>query len=144
MQYKQIAALTKKVRAYEHKFDKASKRVEAYLKNLGYIADERMAPTEKVYELRTTMNELKREIGGSPSKAEVGEKDNVSLNSRLYNARGGWYPNSYGPTELHMESFKMANELYERIKPKVDAFLEKVSSVGKEFEAAGSPILLDW
>ena len=141
--YKSIAALTKKVRTYEHKFDKASKRVEAYLKNLNYIADERMALTEKVYELRTTMNELKREIGGSPSKAEVGEKDNVSLNSRLYNARGGWYPNSYGPTELHMESFKMANKLYERIKPKVDAFLEKVSSVGKEFEAAGSPILLD-
>ena len=141
--YKSIAALTKKVRTYEHKFDKASKRVEAYLKNLSYIADERMALTEKVYELRTTMNELKREIGGSPSKAEVGEKDNVSLNSRLYNARGGWYPNSYGPTELHMESFKMANELYERIKPKVDTFLEKVSSVGKEFEAAGSPIMLD-
>ena len=141
--YKSIAALTKKVRTYEHKFDKASKRVEAYLKNLGYIADERMALTEKVYELRTTMNELKREIGGSPSKAEVGEKDNVSLNSRLYNARGGWYPNSYGPTELHMESFKMANELYERITPKVDAFLEKVSSVGKDFEAAGAPLLLD-
>ena len=60
--YKSIAALTKKVRTYEHKFDKASKRVEAYLKNLGYIADERMALTEKVYELRTTMNELKEKL----------------------------------------------------------------------------------
>ena len=23
-------------------------------------------------------------------------------------ARGGWYPNSYGPTELHMQSFEIA------------------------------------
>ena len=89
------------------------------------------------------MNALKREIGGSPSRAEVGEKDNVSLNSRLYNARGGWYPSSYGPTELHMESFKMATELFNRLQPKVEAYIEKVTSLGKQLEDAGAPILLD-
>ena len=42
------------------------------------------------------MNELKREVGGSKSKAEVGEKDFLTLNERLSNAKGGWSPNSYG------------------------------------------------
>ena len=89
------------------------------------------------------MNSLKIEIGGSPSKAEIGEKDNVSIISRLYNAKGGWYPNSYGPTELHMNSFKMANTLFNKLKSKIDNYLEKVNNLGKKLEDAGAPILLD-
>ena len=141
--YESIAELTKKVRTYQHKLNKANNRVEAYQKNLKYINGDRAALTKEVYDLTDRMNALKREIGGSPSRAEVGEKDNVSLTSRLYNARGGWYPSSYGPTELHMESFKMATELFNRLQPKVEAYIEKVTSVGKQLEDAGAPILLD-
>ena len=141
--YKSIAELTKKVRTYEHLFNKANKRVVSYQNNLSYINEQRTALTKQVYELVNTMNVLKREIGGSKSRAEVGEKDKVSLNSRLYNSKGGWYPNSYGPTELHMESFNIATELFNRLKPKLDDYLEKVKSVGKQLEDAGAPILLD-
>ena len=141
--YESIAALTKKVKAYDHKFNKANKRVAAYKKSLGYVNEQRTTLTKEVYDLVETMNSLKREIGGSSSRAEVGEKDNVSLNSRLYNSRGGWYPNTYGPTELHMESFKMANELFKRLQPKVNAYIAKVNSIGKQLESAGAPVLLD-
>lgn len=141
--YESIAALTKKVKAYDHKFNKANKRVAAYKKSLGYVNEQRTTLTKEVYDLVETMNSLKREIDGSSSRAEVGEKDNVSLNSRLYNSRGGWYPNTYGPTELHMESFKMATELFKRLQPKVDAYVAKVNSVGKQLESAGAPVLLD-
>jgi photosystem II stability/assembly factor-like uncharacterized protein len=141
--YESIAELTKKVNIYEHKFDKANTRVKAYQKSLSYIKGERAALTKEVYELTKAMNTLEREIGGSPSKAEIGEKDNVSLSSRLYNSRGGWYPNSYGPTELHMKSFDVATTLFERLQPKIDAYIEKVRSVGKLLEAAGAPVLLD-
>ncbi len=141
--YESIAALTKKVKAYDHKFNKANKRVAAYKKSLGYVNEQRTTLTKEVYDLLETMNSLKREIGGSSSRAEVGEKDNVSLNSRLYNSRGGWYPNTYGPTELHMESFKMATELFKRLQPKVDGYVEKVNSIGKQLESAGAPVLLD-
>jgi septal ring factor EnvC (AmiA/AmiB activator) len=141
--YASIAELTKKVNIYEHKFDKANTRVTAYQKSLSYIKGERAALTKAVYDLNNTMNALEREISGSPSKAEIGEKDNVSLSSRLYNSRGGWYPNSYGPTELHMKSFEVATTLFERLQPKIDAYIEKVQSVGKQLEAAGAPVLLD-
>jgi hypothetical protein len=35
---------------------------------------------------------------------------------RLSNARGGWFGNSYGPTELHMQSFDMAKEMFKSTK----------------------------
>ena len=124
-------------------FNKANTRVKAYQKNLSYVNGERATLTKEVYELVTVMNALDREIGGSPSKEEIGEKDNVSLFSSLYSSRGGWYPNSYGPTELHMESFKVATTLFERLQPKIDAYLEKVKAIGKKLEAAGAPVLLD-
>jgi len=141
--YNSIAELTKKVNVYQNKFDKANTKVKAYQKNLNYINNQRVSLTKEVYELVATMNRLEREIGGSPSKEEIGEKDNVSLFSSLYSSRGGWYPNSYGPTELHMKSFNVATELFQRLQPKIDTYLEKVNAVGKKMEVAGAPILLD-
>ena len=141
--YNSIAELTKKVNIYQNKFEKANNRVKAYQKNLNYISNERASLTKDVYELISTMNSLEREIGGSPSREEIGEKDHVSLFSSLYSSRGGWYPNSYGPTELHMKSFKVATELFKRLQPKIDTYLEKVNAVGKKMEVAGAPILLD-
>ena len=141
--YNSIVELTKKVNVYENKFKKANTRIKAYIRNLNYIISERASLTKEVYELVNTMNTLERDIGGSPSKEEIGEKDNVSLYSRLYNARGGWYPNSYGPTELHMKSFYVATALFYKLQPKIDAYIEKVVTLGKKLEAAGAPILLD-
>ncbi len=57
--------------------------------------------------------------------------------------RGGWFGNSYGPTELHMQSFEMAKEMFERAKPKMDAFILEASSLGKQLEEAGAPVFLD-
>ena len=82
--YNSIAELTKNVNIYQNKFEKANNRVKAYQKNLNYISNERASLTKDVYELITTMNGLEREIGGSPSKEEIGEKDHVSLFSSLY------------------------------------------------------------
>lgn len=42
-----------------------------------------------------------------------------------------------------MKSFEVAITLFERLQPKIDAYIEKVQSVGKQLEAAGAPILLD-
>jgi hypothetical protein len=89
------------------------------------------------------MNALDREFSGSAAKAEIGEKDRLNIMDRLMKARGGWYPNSYGPTELHMQSFEIAKQMYERSKPKIDSFIEEVRKLGKMLEDAGGPIYLD-
>ena len=96
-----------------------------------------------LYELTETMNMLELKIGGSKAKAEIGEKDFLTINDRLSAARGGWYPNSYGPTELHMQSFDIAKEMFNRVKPEMDTYFENVMKVGKILEEAGAPIVLD-
>ena len=89
------------------------------------------------------MNMLEKKIGGSKAKAEIGEKDFLTISDRLSTARGGWYPNSYGPAQLHMQSFDSAKEMFKRVKPEMDAYFENVEKVGKILEEAGAPIVLD-
>ena len=88
------------------------------------------------------MHELNSTIGGSATKKEVGEKDFLTINDRLSSARGGWYSNTYGPTALHMKSFEMAKELYNKMNPKVMEYIEKVNRISILFEKAGGPSIL--
>ena len=99
--------------------------------------------SKMLYDLTEAMNALDRKVGGSDAKAEIGEKDFLTISDRLSTARGGWYPNSYGPTETHMRSFDIAKELFNRVKPEMDAYFENVMKVGKILEEAGAPIVLD-
>jgi len=118
-------------------------RVATYERNLNQVKTNKEELTKAVYLLRDKMNVLDREFSGSTAKAEIGEKDRLNIMDRLMKARGGWYPNSYGPTELHMQSFEIAKQMYERSKPKIDSFVEQVRELGKLLENAGGPIYLD-
>ena len=140
---KALADLNTKVSVYQHKFKKATARVSTYERNLKNLKSNRAELTKALYALRDEMNALEREFGGSAAKAEVGEKDRLTLMDRLSNARGGWSGNSYGPTELHMQSFDMAKEMFNRAKPKMDSFISRVNSLGKDLEEAGAPVFLD-
>ena len=122
---------------------KAMSRVATYERNLNQVKTNKEELTKAVYLLRDKMNVLDREFSGSAAKAEIGEKDRLNIMDRLMKARGGWYPNSYGPTELHMQSFEIAKQMYERSKPKIDSFVEQVRELGKLLEDAGGPIYLD-
>ena len=96
-----------------------------------------------VFDLVEMKNKLERKIGGSESKKEVGEKDNLTIYDRLWSARGGWYSNSYGPTALHMRSYDIAKKMLVRLEPEISDYLSKVDQVGKILEEAGAPIVLD-
>ena len=88
------------------------------------------------------MNDLNRTFGGSETRKEVGEKDYLTISDRLSSARGGWYPNTYGPTSLHMNSFNMAKELFTQMQPKADDYISKVNNMVSRFEEAGGPTIL--
>jgi hypothetical protein len=138
-----LAELTISINKSSHVFMKAMARVATYERNLNQIKSNKEELTKVVYILRDKMNALDREFSGSAAKAEIGEKDRLNIMDRLMKARGGWYPNSYGPTELHMQSFEIAKQMYERSKPKIDSFIEEVRKLGKMLEDAGGPIYLD-
>jgi photosystem II stability/assembly factor-like uncharacterized protein len=141
--YNNLVELTKKVYLYEHKFNKANKKVNTFRNNLKYIKSEKIEITKAVYELVDMMKELEHEMSGSDAKAEIGEKDIKSLNSRLYNARGGWRPNSYGPTKLHMESFEMAKNMFENINLTLYKYLELINILNTKFNNSGAPLILE-
>ena len=141
--YKNLADFGSVVNSYQHKFEKANARVSTYQRMLMLITTNIPEASRSVYELAETMSMLERRVGGSEAKAEVGEKDFLTISDRLSTARGGWYPNSYGPTMQHMQSFDIAKEMFNRVKPEMDAYFEKVKKVGKILEEAGAPIVLD-
>tara|TARA_B100000963_G_scaffold347727_1_gene354400 strand:- start:149 stop:850 length:702 start_codon:yes stop_codon:yes gene_type:complete len=141
--YNELAEFTSKVRIAENQFEKANKTLITMRNNLKYINQDREGITKEVYNLLETMENLKKQIGGSNARAQVGEKDFQTLIGRLYNARGGWRPNSYGPTELHMDSFKMAKEMYDQTYPDVVKYINEVKSVKNTFTENGGPIIID-
>jgi photosystem II stability/assembly factor-like uncharacterized protein len=141
--YKNLADFSSVVNTYQHRFEKANTRVSTYQRMLMQITTNIPEASKSLYELTETMNMLERKVGGSEAKAEVGEKDFLTISDRLWAARGGWYPNSYGPTQQHMKSFDIAKEMFSRVKPEMDAYFEKVKEVGKILEEAGAPIVLD-
>ncbi|GIR95332.1 MAG: hypothetical protein CM15mP98_03020 [Paracoccaceae bacterium] len=121
-----LAVLYKKVNKYRSVFEKSNERVKSYKSMVKYISSNRSEMEKNITALVETENNLYSKLYGNKSKKEVGEKEPQSIFDRLSNARGGWYSSSYGPTKLHMKSFDIAKEMFNRIKPEMDAYFENV------------------
>ena len=72
----------------EHKIEKASDRVDTYQSVLMGLKNDISESSKLVFDLVEMKNKLERKIGGSESKKEVGEKDNLTIYDRLWSARG--------------------------------------------------------
>ena len=129
--YENLAETFTKIQMLEHKIEKASDRVDTYQSMLMGIKNDISESSKLVFDLVEMKNKLERKIGGSESKKEVGEKDNLTIYDRLWSARGGWYPNSYGPTALHMRSYDIAKKMLDRLEPEISNYLSKVDEVAK-------------
>ena len=140
--YQSLADFTVKLRSSQYEFEKANNIVKTMKANIKFINNNKEQLTKEIYTLINNMNELNRTLGGSETRKELGEKDFLTINDRLSSARGGWYSNTYGPTALHMKSFEMAKELYNKINPKVVDYLDNVDKVSVLFEKAGGPTIL--
>ena len=138
-----LVTLDKAIDIASHSFKKSSKHLKTLLMALPYVDSSQENLSSKLHNLRELMNEINRLMEGSSSKAEVGEKDDLTLSYRLYFAASGLYGNSYGPTPLHMKSFEVAENLFAEINPMITSFVSAVDAVSSEMEAAGAPVVLD-
>lgn len=140
---KNLNALLVRVSQMRKKFDTSTKKIKTLSRTLSYIEGKPQELHQLVYDLRKQQLALDKQLGGSPAKKEVGEKDIPTLSSRLSVASRGFYNNTYGPTNMHMESFDMAVNMVNSLSEKVDALAQRVDAVVKKAEAVGAPIVLD-
>ena len=86
---------------------------------------------------------MKLQLNGSTAKAEVGEKEQLTIGYRIYFAASGLMGNSYGQTKLHMESYDMAKAMFEELQPKMEQFSKvKVPALAKKLETSGASVLV--
>ena len=139
----QLMALDMEIDLASHLFKKSSKRLKTMFKALPFVETDHEYLSSTLHSLRDRMHAINRLLEGSSSKAEVGEKDDLTLSYRLYFAANGLTGNSYGPTPLHMESFEVAKSLFAKLKPMIDSFVSDVKNTSSEMETAGAPAVLD-
>ncbi len=138
-----IFALDKQIELADHAFETAGKRLKTLKKALKFVDGDKAKITAVLYDLLEQKHKISRMLDGNSSKKEVGEKDQLTLNYRLYFAANGLMGNSYGPTPLHMESFALAQTMFDSIKPNIDDFVRNVDQLATQMEAAGAPTVVD-
>ncbi|WP_445957191.1 VPS10 domain-containing protein [Yeosuana sp.] len=139
-----LTALKRDVNTLTNQFNNASKKALAFKNALAYVTKEPGNLEPEINKLIETMYSLKQLLNGYASKDEVGEKDIPTLSSRISVAQTGLYRGTYGPTKMHIESYQMAKELYNKLKPKMDNFITiEIPKVEKLLKDAGAPPIFD-
>ncbi|MCF7560459.1 glycosyl hydrolase [Sabulilitoribacter multivorans] len=124
-------------------FRNASKKLEAFDKATAYIDGEPGDLEKEIGDLKAQLQALNQKLNGNSSKDEIGEKDVLSISSRLSVAQRG-FRTIYGPTKMHMESLDMAKALFNRIKPLLDKFINvDIPTLEEKLLNAGVPPILD-
>ena len=77
-----LVTLDKAIDIANHSFKKSSKHLKTLLMALPYVDSSQEDLSSKLHSLRELMNEINRLMEGSSSKAEVGEKDDLTLSYR--------------------------------------------------------------
>ena len=110
------------VNTLKNDFEKSSKRLKAFDDALKYA---NIAPGKLEYEihnLKKVMHNLDEKLNGNSAKKEIREKEVLSILSRISVAQRGFYKSTYGPTEMHIENFEIAMQLFNSLKPELERF----------------------
>jgi hypothetical protein len=89
------------------------------------------------------MNSIDSVFSGNESKKEIGEKDYPTIMNRLSVAQRGFYGNSYGPTKLHMDSFEIAKNMWDKLKVEIQVFNSSTLAFENKLNQLGAPIIVD-
>lgn len=139
----QLNALYVRVEIMSQSFDKTKKKIDALSRGLKYLQSQHQRLHQAVYDLQQMRSALEKQWEGSPSKSEVGEKDQPTLYSRLSVASRGFYSNTYGPTKMHIQSYEMAETLLNQLSVQLDELIKTTNSTITLAQDAGAPVILD-
>ncbi len=93
----------------------------------------------QLFSLNNTLLDLDSKVNGNKAKAEIGELDGPTLDSRLGTARRG-LSTTYGPTEMHKESLEIAKMQLKEIESSLDAITNmEIPKLERGLQEAGAP-----
>ena len=96
----------------------------------------------KLSSLKADLTRIKRNLSGSPSRSEVGEKNPSGLRKFLYNAMAG-LKNSYGPTPLHSKSLEITKQLLSELESELVTISEiKIPEIEADLKEAEGPYII--
>ncbi len=104
-------------------------------RSLHYLKD-----LQDVQDLKEALAALKKQSDVSPSRDEVGEKDDHTALSNLSIASRG-FSTTYGPTPLHQRALNQAKELLDRDNIQLAAIESMLSEVISRIEANGVSVM---
>lgn len=104
-------------------------------RSLHYLKD-----LQDVQDLKVALAALKKQSDVSPSRDEVGEKNDHTALSNLSIASRG-FSTTYGPTPLHQRALNQAKELLDRDSIQLDAVESMLSELISRIEANGVSVM---
>ncbi|MEO1627305.1 MAG: glycosyl hydrolase [Bacteroidota bacterium] len=94
---------------------------------------------KRLYDIRQDLFALNRHLNGNGLKDQVGEKDKPTVGNRLFAVNKGITHSTYGPTQFHKESLRIAKDDLSKIQNKLNQQLALVSELERDMVQAGAP-----
>jgi hypothetical protein len=114
-------------------------RVGAMRTALGRTDSDSPDLVSQLYGLKNNLVDLDIRINGSKVKAEIGEVDGSTIDSRLGTARRG-LSTTYGPTAMHQENLDIAKSELMEIESELDQITRtEIPKLERALQASGAP-----
>lgn len=130
---KSVTAATKVLEKSIYKVELMQKALSRTTAAPGYLDTE-------LHQLRQELLTLDEKLNGNRSKREAGEKNNLTIESRLNLAAFGTFGSTYGPTETLKRSLEVAGNEFRIIKGELDIILnDRLPKIERDMIDAGAP-----
>lgn len=147
--YDEIAAFRTKYESFREELtltnseiSKSKKMVEAMQKAFARADEQPSEMYTKIHDFKKELMAIDKQMNGSKSKKEVGEKDQPTpgmANMLGWAALG----NTYGPTGNHKQALSRAVNQLADIKTELEKVVNKIPALRKELTKIGAPTILD-
>jgi hypothetical protein len=138
--WKELSEFNKKLDALSLELSNGVKRLKAMKGAVVYTQANPGDLDKQLHDAMIEIMKLEEELSGSKVKAQVGEKNNPTIQDRFSAATIGTFRSTYGPTPVHKRSMEIANEQFNALAAKAEKMMnETIPSLEKELQKAGAP-----
>ncbi|MGI9547212.1 MAG: VPS10 domain-containing protein [Flavobacteriaceae bacterium] len=145
--YEEITAFRKSHEAFQQDLKatqtvlkESKKKIDAMQRALQKASAPSDQLTQKIYETRSKILNLDKQLNGSKAKAEVGEKNAPSPTRAEFIGKAALASSTYGPTEMHKSTLNVAKSQLKTIKASLKSIVDSdFPGLEADLRSAGAP-----